>query len=239
MESIKDKETAIFQKLTAVKGEKNFCADGVIDEAIWNEMPIKILFLLKEAVGDPQKEDNQFSLTKFLCSECYKNRGVDRTWKNIERWTAEIINCSEYAEEVRALLGKEPNWLRTIAAANVKKHTGAAYTNTKVLKESFDQLYKECLTEQLQLYKDVNVIVCCGRGVMDCLASVFEQTFGMDCHACIKKTYTVGKKTIFSYKVNESLHVIDYWHPAARVSTKIKTQEIVDIINSFELCREK
>ena len=128
-----------------------FNEDGIVNKECWKniETSKKLLFILKETNG------LEGSLSDFL-----KNGGNSsyyRTWNNIARWT-EIIMSGIYLDKVSCQQLHDS--LQKIAAINIKKQSGSARSNRKVIFEAADK-DREFLQEDI---REINqeIIIPCG-----------------------------------------------------------------------------
>ncbi|ATV28704.1 hypothetical protein CTM63_05910 [Prevotella intermedia] len=239
---LKEKEKSLFESIKEDlkrKGITKIVSDGVVSEDTWELVKIRCLFLLKEAMG----ENDDFSLTDFLAKGArYKG---DKTWCNVARWIYCIFKQLEnpsfpihidYYDDVRKV-GLTPNgrkeWLKYIAAVNVKKEPGKSKTNTKILKEQFKQYYAKWIPKQLKMYEGINLIVCCGAGVKECLIDVFEETFAEKYNFKNWKVFEYpGNYTarILYYELKNGTVIVDFWHPAARTSNEKKNNVFTRLV---------
>lgn len=211
--------------------------DGVVDEETWKSAPVKMLFLLKDPVNPNCHEDK--SLLSFLRDGAIHKR--DRTWKNIARWVYSALHCNEnlsYSKDVEKMgsdLKKRKHYLRYIVAVNLKKHPGKSTIPPARLIKAFQEYYKKWLPEQLGFYKDTDVIVCCGRGVRDCLVSVFEPTFGIPYSHKGWKNYHYEDVKVPYYQLPDGPMIIDYWHPSdwAHMSDRMKNNIFKSMIRDL------
>ena len=236
---IETAENKFFEELaTSLKtqGVNAFYQDGIVDEDAYEESKIKILFLLKEPVGKPNKP---FQLSRDFLREGAKHTG-DQTWRNVTRWIYAIHNNVSHDDWKRYLKEVDPKgnsrkerlkWLKYIIAINLKKQAGASRSNTKKLKQEFHDKYESFLPEQLSLYPNVDLIVCCGDGVWDCLKPNYEKAYGIP----MTTTDTLPSKTHpkkYKYFISKDTPcVINFWHPSAIQNSWYKCSRFIALVN--------
>ncbi len=225
------------------QGIKGFIKDGMVDPEMWEKARVKCIFLLKEPWGD--ETDNR-SLVQLLHSGHRDCNGP--TWKNVARWVYSIEHIGESGQDYYKVVkpeGDTPDrrqaWLRHIVAINLKKENGRSTTNAKDLRKWFKQHTAKWLPQQLKIYSNAEVIVCCGEGVMDCLKSVFLDCFGEVCPPA--QTYDYKQETgsqydakIEYYTLRNTLRrliIIDYWHPSALVKDEKKNNVLKNMIKKL------
>ncbi len=241
--TIKQQENELFNNLQKAYPQMPIVRDGIVNEKEWMEQPIKLVFLLKEAIGTKAFHLCEGHLAKGAKPGEDFNRHP--TWENIARWVYTVKNIRSpklsYEKEVKPQ-GITPKnrqgLLQKIVALNVKKTPGGSDTNTKRLVADFEKHFKWFLPRQLQLYSEADIIVCCGKGVFKCLAMVFEDTFGMPLDHCRKKNYGDGIKA-YVVPTDQAAHsafrknilIVNYWHPAALIKNQKKNDTLRDIIS--------
>lgn len=246
MKEYRKEEKELFEKMKKELSGNNisgFAEDGIVDPQSWDEAKVKCLFLLKEPVGNPCKS---FSLTSFVQDGAQK--ASDRTWRNVARWMYSISHIDAlhhpYYKEIKAIgnsVEQRKKYLKNIAIINLKKQPGESVTKTKKLKEEFKKHYAKWLPQQLRIYDNANVIICCGKGVMECLMSVFADVFDEpynDANWHMYK-YTGGYKAeIPYYQLQSGLIIIDYYHPSALISDEKKNNVFKNMIKELVLSSE-
>ena len=225
MKNYQEQEKAIWHEMKEElqkEGIIGFYEDGIVDFESWNSAKIKIIFLLKEPVD---KDINaRKSLIQFVQAGAKKS--TDRTWRNVARWVYSALHTQKhlpYAEKVKPIgdtSNSRKEWLKYIAVVNLKKQPGSSTTNTKALQEKFKRYYAKWLSKQLCIYEDADIIVCCGKGVKNCLTHVFNDIFHEKYNKNNWKSYQYSSgynANIQYYKSKQVPLIIDYWHPAARI----------------------
>lgn len=208
--TIKEQEDLLFEEMRADYPE--IIDDGIVDEDAYLSAPKKILYLLKEANGG-----KAWSLRKYL-----SEGGRAQTWDNIARWTEAIFRIEEelpweYWVQNRELRRKE--FLRKIGAVNVKKTSGGYISN---MGEVYNAAIKngEILSRQISLYKP-DILICCGTG----------QIF-VDAVYSNEKTWSMTSRGV-PYFLDGEMVVIDFSHPAARVSPCYLLYSLTDAIKEI------
>ena len=166
---IKEQEKQLFSSWEKDHTFDLFLKDGIFDEDEWNNQPIKILYVLKEAnfKTNNQEKNKKDTLTisdfcndlcNYLLSE--KSPTYWKTWNNIVRWTQAIRYGGEYQRTITK--ADKTKCLKTIAALNIKKEAGSAVANNEEILQ-YGKRDAEYLRQQIELYQS-DIIICCGRG---------------------------------------------------------------------------
>lgn len=243
MKDYRKEEAAIFdamKKELSENGILGFVEDGIVDPQSWEEAKVKCLFLLKEPVG---KLNEHFSLTSFVRDGAKKN--VDKTWRNVARWIYSIFNTetSHPYNEIKAIgntAQSRKEYLKYITVVNLKKQSGGSVTSTVDLKGQFEKHYAKWLPQQLCIYDNTDVIICCGKGVMECLISVFDKTFDETYNESNWHWYKYPggyKANIHYYQFQNGLIIIDFYHPAARIPNEKKNNVFKNMIKDLVLSK--
>ncbi len=150
---------------------------------------------------------------------------IGKTFNNIYRWANYFLNDVMSLEEYSKVpKGGRKNIFSKIAMMNLKKTPGKASTNTDELKEAIKK-YKENIKKQLDLYThskdgDINIIICCGKGVLSGLKTVIGNK---NLHSINEKN---GKFITAKY---ENTIVMDFYQPQVRgVSGKVMYELLED-----------
>ena len=200
---IRSLENALFEKWSETK--VSFVKDGLINEDAWKNSKIKVQFILKEA-NSPK--GGLTDLRDFVAKG-----GRSQTWDNVSRWSYGITH-----------LDKEINWneiknisedfrkedLKSICVVNLKKAPGGHTTSNEKLREEA-MLDKKHLIEQLRLYHDANIIICCGSGV----SGLFHEL--QDDYHDYKWECT--KRGMWYQKIGENKFLFNFLHPEVRIGT--------------------
>ncbi|MBQ9677780.1 MAG: hypothetical protein IJV44_06555 [Prevotella sp.] len=202
---IRAEENKLFQKWIDNTHVEDFVFDGVVNPSEWYEMPIRIVFLLKETNGF--RDD----LRVFLDSG-----GRWMTWNNVARWTYAlrqmyIKDVNPQWESVNRINKEKRKYnLRKVAVINVKKQMGGTTTNTVKLIEIFRKYNKEFFVEQLNMLGHIDFLICCGKGVATCVEeSVNEELLWKRIRSGVRRATTL-KGTV----------VVDFFHPQSRYRSK-------------------
>lgn len=237
------KETAIFDAMKKELSKNNilgFVEDGIVDPKAWDEAKVKCLFLLKEPIGDPKEH---YSLTTFVSDGAKKVS--DKTWRNVARWMYSIFNTetSHSYDDIKAIgntAKSRKEYLKYIAVVNLKKQPGGSITLTNELKEQFEKHYKKWLPQQLRIYDNTDVIICCGKGVTECLVSVFDKAFDEPYNESNWHWYKYPggyRAKIHYYQLQSGLVIIDFYHPSARISNEKKNNVFKNMIKELLLSK--
>lgn len=150
---ILEKQSQLFDRWQKEQGYPFFVRDGIFDEEIWKDEPLKITFVLKEA--------NWRSENVSLCRHILNGRSPTawKTWNNIARWAKAILEGGEYP---RYLSEEERNrLLRRVSFLNLKKVGGGRGARPREIRQAARD-GAGYIREQLLLYKP-DLIVCCGK----------------------------------------------------------------------------
>lgn len=253
MKDYREEEAAFFevlQKDLFSKGIRKLAKDGIVNPNSWEEAKIKCLFLLKEPVrgkDSTEKEDHVFSLTSFLRNGA-AGRKEDKTWKNVARWIYSIFTTEShlpYKTKVKPVgdtAESRKEYLKYVAVVNLKKQPGGATTQTKELKMQFEKYYAKWLPQQLRIYDNADAIICCGKGVVDCLMMkcIFSETFDEPYDEANWRWYEYPgayKAKIRYYRLKKGLVIIDFWHPSARIAGEKKNNVFKNLIKELILSK--
>ena len=199
--SIAEEENKLFDEWRDGTPGMGFVPDGVVCPEEWEQMPVRIVFLLKESNGAVD------DLRHFLLKG---GRGM--TWNNVTRWT--------YALRTLVIKKEMPRWeavkriypgtrkynLRKIAAINVKKQPGGASTNTQHLIASFRKYNRQYLGRQISLLGHIDYLVCCGDGVAQCYAACTHERLAW------KRVSGHVRRAV----TEDGTVVVDFFHPQCR-----------------------
>lgn len=202
-----------------------FSRDGVVEERLWNEAPLKILFLLKE-------RNLESKYTKKISWEQRQDLRRDARqglWTELGQWSYAIFNHqTQPAYEEATRIESLERAYRSTALVNLTKMAGGASSSATTVWNSALQ-YERFLKKQVSII-DPNVVVCCGKGwVWDLAQRIFQdaaaasQIFKMD-H---KSRQVQGA----CYKGNKAFW-IDFVHPSMRVSRRAKYECLLSLIAS-------
>ena len=208
-------ENELFEKWS--KKRTNLVSDGIVNNKDYQKSACKILFLMKE-VNNPNGDLRD--LRPFL-----KKGGKASTWNNATRWIYGIRNLNReinWQEIVEIKKHHRKEHLRTIAVVNVKKTPGKASSNYKELWKIARE-DQNLLKEQIDFYNS-DIIICCGHPTGSILKELIFPEI-------------VWKKTsrgIPYYKTKNGKIFIDYYHPAARVSSSLLFYGLYDALRELK-----
>lgn len=197
--------------------------DGVVDEAKYLGSRRRLLFVLKEA---NYQGSEGWDLKDYVARGEWAN-----TWNNITRWTRAIHG-----------LPKEPSWgslsksfekaeraetLSQIAFMNLNKRTGGTGTaNWEAIKDAVNT-DEDFIREQIAIYR-AKYIICCGQYVARLTIKVI---LGREAD---RQDWRETKRGVWFVKLPQGGHLIDYWHPQARMPANLLSFHLVDAIREIE-----
>jgi len=175
--------------------EHGFMYDGIVNQEGWNTAKKKILFILKDYneqnevvtldkldLDDYQDKSKLFNLRYYL-QTWVKKSSRWRTWDNIARWAFGLMNLTgeyfpDYWKEAdrQGSAQNRVDVLSHIAVMDIKKKPGTSSCSLSQLKQYLTE-YPESITylgRQLQLYGDLEYLVCCGDGLYDILWNIID-----------------------------------------------------------------
>lgn len=129
----------------------SFIEDGIVDEEQY-ESP-HVLFVLRD-----MNCSSSCDLRQYLREE----GGGCRTWNNVARWTAALLDGGEFYPRN---MSKEERikQLCRVAAINIKKEGGVSRANGEEL-VSFAKAQRKQILSEIELC-DPDIIICCGQGM--------------------------------------------------------------------------
>ena len=196
-----------------------FVTDGVVNEALYLESNLKILFLLKE-VNDP--DGGGWCLREFL-----RNGGRWQTFGNATRWLRAIRNLpnempwdqlKNVADEQRIAE------LQSIAAMNLKKTPGGHAVDHVNLWNSVTRDQK-FIHEQFNLYH-ADLVICCGSDVAKAFSYIFGESGGLP--------WNITTRGIEYYEYEQNKYAISFSHPSVRASSNLVHYGLIDAVR--EIC---
>lgn len=197
---LKEREQQLFQRWKEERGYTSFLSDGVFDESLWKQQPVKVTFVLKEA----NWENGNADLCQWLLEE--HKGSYWKTWNNIARWTQALLAGGEYPHRVSK--ADKTYWLSRVSFLNLKKVGGGRQADNQILREfaARDAAY---IREQLSLYAP-DILICCGwRVVADIL---YQDVFPKDTLGPWQKTG--GGFDYFRARLGEKeIPVVSFYHP--------------------------
>ncbi len=217
-------------------GDKNFIPDGIVDEAQWENVSPKILYILKEP-NDSNSED--WSLQKFLelgaAGEQADGslKGYTWTWGMLTQWTYGILNGflpyvkSEPKDNAWKDFNERAPWLQQIAAINIKKTGGGGKAKDNKLWEHAEEHCKELRQQILGFEPHPQIIICCGSVVSQIFWSVLFKDEMLE-------TETTKNGVKFALNKSEKWLAIKYCHPQARYPSNFKYSMLIDAVKELE-----
>ncbi|SHE98496.1 hypothetical protein SAMN02745148_01517 [Modicisalibacter ilicicola DSM 19980] len=184
-----------------------FISDGIIDQVQWNNSPVKILFLLKEAYDSVKTEG-----TWDLCG-LVKRLGVSgRTFKPMAQWAYGVSAVKSTSTIVPFKGSGEPldKALRSSAVINIKKSQGKKKSSSTNLISYVDRDW-DLIEKQIQTIKPD--VVICGK-TWPMISSRLESVEKVS-----DRVYRSG-----------GIQYIDFWHPANRASNKMNYYSLCALV---------
>ena len=151
------REDALFEKWVKKYG-KTFIPDGIADESVFAGEKHRFVFVLKEV----SECGPGFDLRSFLADGAPGNGG--HTWSPVTRWLGAAAGTA-FQSSPNADIRKQ--WLRKIAAMNLKKISGSTVADrAKIIRAA--KADADLLGEQVRLYLEKPTLFpCCGEGVFE------------------------------------------------------------------------
>lgn len=198
--------------------------DGVVNAAKYLGSRRRLLFVLKEA---NYQGSEGWDLKDYVAQGEWAN-----TWNNITRWTRaihalpdelpwECLSKNFKSEERAATLKK-------IAFMNLNKRTGGTGTaNWEAIKAAVKE-DEDLIREQFAIY-GANYVICCGKGVSDLTIPILLELAEEQ-----KPDWQSTSRGVWFAKLPIGGHLIDYWHPQARMPANLLCFHLVDAIREIE-----
>lgn len=190
---------------------KIFVRDGVINPEVFYSSDFRPLFLLKEAYGKDESNNDIAKEHNINFGEDCKQK--NRTWPNISRWIYAMLNTTkekpaEYTE-LDCFTDKKNEYLQKMAVVNIKKSNGTSLTSSKSLNYYLEE-DKDLLALQISLIKPT--IIVCGY-TLSRLKVIFPE---------LKQHNNELKKNHFArIKINgDDVLVLDCYHPSNWIHSK-------------------
>ena len=220
--SLTEREDELFDEWKCnLPAEQGFVTDGAVNACLYDQSPIKVVFVLKEA----NAEGESWDLRKFL-------RGGGRTewdptWVPVARWAYAIAHLSDETEwsELKPMPQcRRASALGSIVAVDLKKTPGRGSANDNRIKE-FVQHNQDMLRRQLSLYNPDYVIGC---GITDIL---FPDVLGKPNWSTTSRGIRYASiAEANSPLTNTSSVYFDYYHPNARVRHSLLHYGLIDAV---------
>lgn len=129
---------------------EKICEDGIVDESLYGESSVKLLFVMKDANKWPGGD------LKHLL----KSGMQFQTWHTVARWATGALGGFPDFDTIQHDGALMHNSLKRIAAINLKKQSGAGVADIGIV-GFFAGTDKELIKEQV-LEIAPNVIIACG-----------------------------------------------------------------------------
>lgn len=189
-----------------------FISDGVVNPEEYCKSNLRILIVLKEVNGG-----KDWDLRDFLRN----SGGRNQTWGPVARWIKGIRNLpDEYDwESIETVSDQDRiDWLKDIAAINVKKLAGGAVADSKKIRNFlYSERNREYLKRQVNLYKPDLVIL--GNTGSDWYLSSVD--------------WKVTKRGIKYCQEDNGTIVVSYSHPGARVGAQFLYYGLMDALREI------
>lgn len=212
--SIRYQEEKLFSAWSS--GRSDFVTDGVVDEHLYLESDMKLLFVLKEV--------NDLGGGGWDLREFVRAGGRAQTWNNITRWVEGIRNLPhDLTWESLEFIGeaRRKAVLPSIAAINLKKYPGGHTTDIAQLAEDSDK-DRDFINRQIALY-DPDFLICCGTSDLFHSLVEFPQP----------PTWKRTARGVWYHEPLEKKYVVAYSHPEARCASNLLYYSLVDAIREI------
>lgn len=222
MENITEQENRLFSEWKQNKHEGYFITDGVVNEHIWRNVAVKVLYLLKEPNGADEEWDERTYLAEY-------SKGVvprSLTVNAIIKWQYGIMHGSSIPWDmvVKETAKKEvqQEMLSQVCWVNMKKTAGGA----SVDKQNFASYFAESinvsnLQKQLTFYKP-DIVICGGGSGYLCRLKGWKNSIWQQTSRGI------------NYHREDNVIYIDFWHPANRgVSGNVLYYTLLDAVEEL------
>jgi hypothetical protein len=198
---IKEMEDNLFKEWS--KDYNAFITDGIVDENQWLSSKIKILFILKEA---NDTHGDSWDLRRYIAE-----KARSQTWDNIARWTYGIRNLGidvPWQNVISLSKGERESCLRSIGAMNLKKIPGGHTANNGSIR-TFANKNKLFLQKQFDLYRESDLIICCGSIVSDVFHEYIDDFPDYE--------WLGTTRGVKYHRTNTNKYLIKFVHPEIRV----------------------
>jgi len=206
--------------------------DGIVNEAEWEKTNPKILFLLKETNGY-NRDLRHFARTG----------GRPKTWSNIARWSylikkmiAENIEPPLKDFKKRGNDSARKKHLSTACVINLKKTEGKSTTKPNEFREYFkDPKTIDFLKEQMELYPQIDIVVCCGDIVFEIFKNKVLKEGELKTIKDFKLINNNKCRNLKLYKSSKGYYIINFIHPQQYTYTNEKVwKSLIDIVKEIK-----
>ena len=228
--------------------KNGICYDGIVEEAVFESLPKKVAFLLKETNGNDPSGVRSGELSDWDYRAWLQEKqavGMERSGEKLYRtfyslcmWidvfydtTAEkAVSFEDYCADQRSAPENLRKNLAKTAIVNLKKTWGGGSTKWKDLYSYLqNDIAKEVIQKQLDII-DSDIVICGGREVFDFARQIFgtqEKTLSMN-----------GGKTISYFKSNGKIF-LDFYHPACRKSREFLYDFSAEVFRTLKNSRKE
>ena len=222
-ENLKD-----FENKIQTKTKRVFVKDGIVDLNKYLNVPIKILWILKEANSPEDDLDDMRCCLSTLRDGNGIHSGWGSTFKPITYCVYGIFNNQDW-EEIPDVNGNPEvlECLKDIAYINIKKIAGGSKANPALVKQFYSE-YKSLIHEQIKIIDPDVIIFGTSFIVFDSIDMSKFENFG-------DKVYEDKQKIhLHEYQFGNKLILATY-HPNNRtISQKEYCNSIIDAVNNWK-----
>lgn len=199
----------LFRGCATLDEDGNWYYPSGNEEANWKNGASPLLFITKNVNGDPG--DDIRTWTGRI-----KNKPVisGSFFKNLARWVYCINEiCNHSTPKSFSVLSNEDivEALDTLPIARINpiKEAGGGRCPKQYIKSYFKRDgYKDLLKEQIELFSDAEIIMCCGESILDIFSDIFETQW-------INVNFYKAEKYIYKSTINgEEKIIIKGYHPS-------------------------
>lgn len=218
---IENKITEIANKIAGPNTEAIY--DGVFDLELYNNAPVKLMYVLKEAYDEFGDQNNAYGGGYHIAKDCFTkaDAGNNKSWQPIIYTTYALFNKLKYNEMDHIRNDKSmTEVLKQIAYINTNKMPNQKTSDDISLNKAYDT-WKPVLMQQLDFYNP-QVIIFCGT-------FKFYKTdlIGADS----KPIYTSQSNSLHVYQKDDGTLLLDAYHPNQRsVKHEIYVNDILNAI---------
>ncbi len=222
MLNIKEQENGLFAEWKKNIHNGYFVADGVVNEHIWKNAAVKVLYLLKEPNGADEEWDERTYLAEYSKDIVPRSQTINA----VVKWQYGIVYGSsipwDKVEKETAKKEVQQTMLSQICLVNMKKTAGGASVDEKKFAAYWAETFNVSnLQKQLSLYKP-DIVVCGGGSGYLCRLKGWENNIWQQTCRGI------------NYHKEDNVIYIDFWHPANRgVSGNVLYYTLLDAVDEL------